>query len=81
MRVRGKDGWRIEESRSLAFYGPEEVKRRSANFSWPQPLSKKGKSNIANFVVPLFVVPLPDRMEMSNTRVGCCLEVTARYVR
>ena len=76
MRVRGKDGWRIEESRSLAFDGPEEVKRRSANFSWPQPPSEKGKSNIANFVVPL-----ADRMEMSNTRVGCCLEVTVRYVR
>ena len=72
MRVRGIDGWRIEESRSPAFYRPEEVKRRSANFS-SQPPSKKGKSNIANFVVPL-----ADRMEMSNTHVGCCLEVTVR---
>ena len=43
MRVRGKDGWRRDESRSPAFYGPEEVKRRSVNSSWPQPHSKKGK--------------------------------------
>ena len=53
MGVGGKGCWRIEESRSRPFYGPEEVKRRSANFGGRQPPSKKGKSNIANFVVPL----------------------------
>ena len=41
MRVRGEDGWRREESRSPAFYGSKEVKRRSANLSWPSLILKK----------------------------------------